>query len=449
MKLPVSYFKDNQETQIINDLQMDIGKISLVTNRFMLVVIVQIFGVFGAIVGLAIIDPWLLLIVVAVVPVKFFIVRYFAKRHEKLMDKFIKLYGVYHGLYGDMIGNVEILKLWNLRRKKLRKLAHAHKDILRNDIQQSVNDKISETLDTLVGFLMNVAIYIVGFIGIANGRLTLGGLFAFMAYSAQIINPVSMIAQVQYYIADIKPSLKRHIDFLEISTEEDGVRGKIEKVEAPNKIIFSNVTLQYGDKVAIDGLDLKLTKGERVAIVGDNGSGKSSLIQLLLRLETPSSGDIYFDDTNITDIRIDNYRDMFAVVRQDVNLFDGSIRENIDLMGNSTDAEILSVFGYWGIEDLLESLPDGLDTDVGQEGSKLSGGEKQKVTVVRAGLKEASILILDEATANYDKDAEQAFNKALESKMDYDYVIIVTHQQDVLDKVDRIISLDEGRVANS
>jgi ATP-binding cassette subfamily B protein len=446
MKLPVSYFKDNQETQIINNLQMDIGKVSLITDRFILMVIVQVFGILGAVVGLAIIDPGLLLIVLAVLPIKILVVRFFAKRHEKYMEKYIKLHSFYNALHGDIVSNMEILKLWNLRRRKLRNLTVAHKDILHNNIKISANDKISEILDILIGFILNIVIYVVGFIGIMNGRLTIGGLFAFMAYSSQIINPVSMLAQVQHYIADIKPSLKRHIEFLEIPEEEVDVRNKIDKIEVPEEIIFSNVSLKYSDKTAIDNINLRLLRGQMTAIVGENGSGKSSLIQLLLRLEEPTDGSIYFDDTKVDDFRVDNYRNLFAVIRQNVNLFAGSVRENVDPYGSSSDSKILSRFEFWGVKDLVYNLSEGLDTEIGQEGSKLSGGERQKLTAVRAGLKDAKILILDEATANYDKESEQLFNRTLNSKLEYDYVIIITHQEDVLDNVDRIIRIDEGRI---
>ena len=446
MKLPVSYFKENQEAQIINNLQMDIRKLSLITNRFMLMVIVQVFSIFGAIVGLAIIEPWLLLVVLMVLPIKFFIVWFFAKRHEKLMEKYIKLYGTFNALYSDMIGNVEVLKLWNLRRRKLRGLAHAKKDILHNEIKQSINDKASETLDTLVGFLMNITIYIIGFMAIVSGRLTIGGLFAFMAYSSQIVNPVSMLAHVQHYIADIKPSLKRHIEFLELFQEEEIVRDKIEKVEVPEEIYFSNVSLYYGDKIVIDRLDLKLLKGQKVAIVGENGSGKSSLIQMLLRLDSPTKGNIYFDNIKISDFRMDSYRDLFTVTRQNISLFNSSVRENVDFLSANTDDEIISEFKFWGIKEFIDKLPEGLDTIVGRDGSKLSGGEKQKITVVRASLKKANIIIFDEATANYDKESEQVFNEVLSSEIKYDYLIIVTHQKDILQKVDRIIRLEEGRI---
>lgn len=444
LKLPKSYFKENNETQIIGDLRVDIGKITQLADRFMFMSFTQVFGIIGSTVGLLLIDSLMLALVLLTIPLKLVVARYFARRHEKLISKLIEYYSIFGASLGDAVSNIEVMKLWNLRRSRLVRFTREQKDIIHTEIKISYNDKMNENVDSFISFVLNVAMYMVGFWGIASSRLTIGGLFAFMTYTTQIVGPITFLTRIRHHIADIKPSLKRYIDFLNL--QEEGSSGK-EGVSVPDKIVFDNVSLAYEDGVPrLNDVSFELVKGQKVAIVGENGSGKSSIINLLLRLCEPSSGAIRFGDQSIADFDIDKYRGLFSVVSQDVRLFNETVRKNVDPNYTKTNDEIISTFKQWGFADLLDELPDGLDTSVGNNGGKLSGGQRQKVSAVRAMLRGAKIIVLDEATSNYDSRSEEVFNKIVNESDGFDYIIAITHQKAMLDKVDRVIHIKDGTV---
>ena len=459
MKLPKSFFNEKNEAQLVSDIKTDIGKITMLTDKFVLMSLTQIFSITGSVVGLFIIDPFLLLAVLVIIPIKILVVRYFAKRYEKLAGALIKHFSTYGSLFGDTVKNIDILKLWNLRRRRLIKFTHSQRNVIKTQIDMEYNNKISENVDYFLNFILDIAIYVIGFWGMANSSLTIGGLFAFIAYAMNIIGPITFLTKIQHYFADIKPSLKRHIDFLNLAEEGQYKESSVENykrknetkrklpVTIPDRITFSNVSLSYEDnQLRLDKISFELNKGEKLAIVGGNGSGKSSFVKLLTRFYEPTSGEILFDGENISNFSIDEYRKLFAVISQDIRLFNETVRENIDPEQSKTDAEIITFFETLGFDGLLKELPDGLDTVVGSDGSKLSGGQAQKIVAVRAILKGAKILVLDEATSKYDSKSEEVFNEVLSTRFVFDYTIVITHQKAILDKMDRIIQLEGGRI---
>ena len=444
-RLPINYFKEHNESQIMSNLNYDIGKITRILDRPMFLSVAQIFNVIGGIIGLCIIDMRLLGLVILIIPIKVFVMRFFAKRREGLFAKAIPLLNNVAAWLGDTVGNIDVVKLWNLQSKKTSEYVKLKEAALNANIETQYNDKVSENIDYAVNFIFDLLIYIVGFGEIVRGCLTVGGLTAFASFSTQVINPISFVMQIRFYFSEIKPSIKRHAEFLELQ-EEDDVDSQQEKIQSPNKITFDHVSLKLSDTTIISDISLELKRGQMVAITGENGSGKSSLVNLLLRFYLPTEGKICFDGINIQDFSLKKYRDLFAVIRQDTKLFNLTIRENIDPLGKKSDEDIHELCNAWKFTQLIESLPEGFGTIVGKNGSKLSGGEGQKISAIRALLKDANILVIDEATSNYDVESEDIFNDFLSVCDSYDYIIIITHRNKILEKVDRIIQLENGVV---
>ena len=244
--------------------------------------------------------------------------------------------------------------------------------------------------------------------------------------------------------------MNRHIEFLELPEEasEAGLNS-LDLVTIPNKISFHNISFCVQNAKILSHVSFDLYRGEKVAIVGENGSGKSSLLNLLLRFYEPTEGAITFDGIDIRSLSLRNYRNCFSVVRQDIRLFNSTIQENIDPFGLADENDIKQLCQMCGSEFLLDKFPHGLKTETGKGGSKLSGGERQKISALRALLKDAKILIIDEGTSSYDTASENEFNKFLEASNGYDYVIVVTHRNEILKGMDRVIRIENGVIIAS
>ncbi|MBE6050328.1 MAG: ABC transporter ATP-binding protein [Clostridium sp.] len=212
-------------------------------------------------------------------------------------------------------------------------------------------------------------------------------------------------------------------------------------------IEFRNVKFSYSEKESIiKGLDFKINPGENVAIIGRNGAGKTTIINLILRFLTPTSGEILLDGKDINSIKLSDYRNLISMVSQEIYLFNKTIRENIMINSKKADAEMYSVVEKCGADKFIEEMPDKYESIVGERGSKLSGGERQKVAMARALLRESKILILDEATANYDIKAEQEINDVIRENYKDKTTIMITHRPDVLRQVDKVIVINDGQV---
>ena len=214
-------------------------------------------------------------------------------------------------------------------------------------------------------------------------------------------------------------------------------------------IRIENLTKKFGDVTALENVNLKMERGKIYGIVGRNGSGKSSILNLLLRLYEPDHGRILFDDTDISNIGLDEYRDLFGVMMQRAYLLNDTIRNNINIRGELSEQEIVQAAEIVLLKEYLAGLPDGMDTIVGYNGSKLSGGERQRIALARSLGKKCRILVLDEATANFDLKVEQSFHEYIRNTACYDFVFVVTHRLDVLKGMDRIFVFENGEIIES
>lgn len=239
-----------------------------------------------------------------------------------------------------------------------------------------------------------------------HGSLTIGAAFAFISYSGYVTGPVSALLNLKMYFARIIPSAKRLFQFLDMEVEEDTGTKILEK-NSP-KIEFKNVGFSYDKaRCILKDVNFFANSGEKIAIIGQNGSGKTTILNLLLRFYEPDQGAILVDGIDIRKIQLKDLRDLFAVVSQDPYLFLGGIEENINLSKKFNQQQISLAMKASGVSEFMRRMSDEDKKQIGQNGARLSGGEKQKIAVARALLKDAPIIILDEATANFDVESDQ------------------------------------------
>lgn len=440
LKLKPKYYKDNGFYKIVNDAMYDISTVLSITERNFLTFVVVLFKTGGACIALFILDWRLALCLVGLIPIKILINTYMAKRARTMSEKLMEQNKVYNSWFDDIISGITDIKLWNLNTIK----EQQYRNLIKQMNQYDKNLELLNTKNTAISiiiedFIIN-GLYIIGMFFITQSALTVGGLISFISFSGYMLTPVNIIMNLNIMLKRIAPSLESIEGFYGLEEELYLPPNNNCSIDRIITIEFRNVSLSLKGKQILENLTFKVNTGEKVAIVGDNGSGKTTILNLLLRFIEPTSGTIHVNGIPIEEIDIQQYRSLFSVVTQSIHLFHGSISENIFLDGkkdNLKQKRLEALFCY----DFISNLSEAESTNVGAEGTKLSGGEKQKLALLRALNKDAKILILDEATSNYDQKSELEFNALVNTCDSFDICILVSHKNDILHSVNKVIRI--------
>ena len=302
------------------------------------------------------------------------------------------------------------------------------------------------------------ATQLIGMVGVAvvlafalwqvqSGMLTLGEFVTFLAAMLLVLQPLKRLAGINTSIVGMSVAAESIFQTLDEPIEED--RGTVELQNVTGRVSFEHVSLRYpgADRDAVSDFCLDVHPGERIALVGLSGSGKTSVVNMIPRFWNPTGGRILIDGEDTQGVTLASLRSQIAIVSQDVVLFDGTIRENIAYaMPDASEEAVLQSVEAAALTDFVASLPQGLDTPVGEAGSRLSGGQKQRISIARAILRNTPILILDEATSALDSESEAAVKTAIEKLMEGRTTFIVAHRLSTIRNASRIVVMSEGIV---
>lgn len=446
----LSYFSSKNTTKIISNINTDVRQIASLFDSNTFYVLTSVFRITIGIIGLMYINVMLAVGVILVTPLRYIIVKFLSKKRKSIISNLIKNQEDYYGWYGDIVSGIKEVKSWGLESLKMNEFIKKQRPIMRQAIKLDyvrVANGFSETAFTQI---LTLLIYILGGIMILGDKLTIGMLFSFIIYSSYVTQPIFALMNIGYNFASIVPSAKRYFELIEM--EREGSIKKLTKLkpkEVLGKIEFKNVQFSYENKKdVLKNINFQINPGEKVAIIGSNGSGKTTIINLLLRFIEPISGQILLDGKNINSINLKNYRELISLVSQEVYLFNTTINDNVILNSKKSEKEMNSIFKEIGIDKFIEKLPNKVENVVGERGITLSGGERQKISMARALIRESKILILDEATSNCDVQSEIEINNIIKNGYKDRTIIVITHRPDVLEKVDKIILVDEGEIKN-
>lgn len=453
LKLKKSYFTNHNSADIITRTTMDVRVVSMIADRSILFVVSYILAIIGGILGLLLLNWKLAVVVIAAAPFKAILSVRMANLNERATEDNIRLTRKFSSWFGDVISGLKEIKLWNLQTEKEELLCAQQSEILKTSKKSVLYDSYSRAITSLLDGMVQCVLYIYGGYMLICGELTLGGVTAFISYSSYVLGPITSLMTVRYMFSSIKPSLTRLNEFFDLDEGESVCSHTIDQ-PSPEQPLSDVHVFEVRDLVFSHSKEPLLTevsftahKGEQIAIIGQNGSGKSTLIDLVLRFEKPESGKILIDGINALSFTDEQYWTMFSVVDQEPYFFQNTVRNNVDPKGAHSEAEIQRAFTLSGIMGFFQDRFKGdLNRMVHFDAGNLSGGERKKLAIARAILKDAPILIMDEAAADYDYESEQYLSSIISTQFKDKIVIYITHNYTYLDRFDKVYRIDKGKL---
>ena len=318
------------------------------------------------------------------------------------------------------------------------------------DTVDKISNKSSILDAGLLSFVMGLIPIstIIGMFFVINGSISMSNLISIMLYTDILVGPIFNLVFLNNILRESIVGFSRICKIFDVNPKIIDSKDCIELENVKGNIEFNNISFKYDDKYIFKNFNLKIKEGEYLALVGKSGVGKSTLCHLIPRLYDVSQGDVLIDGINIRKIKLKNLRENIGFVQQETFLFSKSILENIKLgKSSATKEEVIEAAKNAYAHDFIMNLPDGYDTEVGQNGTKLSGGQRQRIAIARAFLKNPPILIFDEATSNLDNESERFIQKSMEVLAKNRTFIVIAHRLSTVKNADRTIVLDESRIA--
>ncbi len=448
MCLPVSYFDRNQAGDIISRVSYDIDVITTSFSTDLVQIMTNVVTVAGSLIMMLLISPQLVLITLITVPLAVYYTRWMGRITKPLFSKRSAKYGEMNGYVEEMFSGHKTI------------LAYAHEDAVADDFDK-INSDAAEyfykaeyygmTIGPSVGFINNLGLSLIcmfGSILYLFQMVSLGQISSFVLYSRKFSGPINEIANIMNELYSALAAAERVFRLLNEAEEERDLEDAVVLTDVKGQVDISHVSFGYDPgRVILKDLNLAVKPGEMIAIVGPTGAGKTTIINLLMRFYDAGSGSIRLDGREMSHITRESLRKAYAMVLQDTWVFKGTVFENIAYgKEDATMEEVVQAAKAARIHSYIMRLPKGYQTVIGEDGGNISKGQKQMLTIARAFLYNAKILILDEATSNVDTTTEQQIQKAMRDLMADKTCFVIAHRLSTIQNADHILVLDHGDI---
>lgn len=367
------------------------------------------------------------------------------KKLSDLRNIYSNNMGKYTSKLKDMLSGFEVIKGFNVINKVADDFNSINENTEKSKYKFNVVSSFVEMLSWLFGSLLQASVMMVGVYLTIKGKLTVGEMIAAVQLMNFIVNPLVQSINLINKIKSTQNIANKMLKMMELPENSNTLSNKL---SFENKAAFKNISFSYTkEKPLLNNISLEFEKGKKYALVGTSGSGKSTLLKLFFGYYKNYTGTINIDDLELKNIEPDSIYELMCAIQQNVYLFDGTIRDNITLYKSYSDEEISKAVKLAELDKLVASLPNGLDTYVGENGCNLSGGEKQRISIARTVIKKTPIILLDEATSALDIETATSVEKTILS-LENSTPIVITHRlnEDILKKYDEIIVMKEGKI---
>ncbi len=447
--LPLKYFDTHETGDVLSRVTNDVDMIAQNLNNSLATLVTSITLFLGSIFMMFTTSPLLAITAIFSSLIGFVFMslilsrsqRYFSKRQEEL--------GKMNGYIEEMYSGHNIIKTYNGSNQVISSFNELNDQLFEANCKSQFLSGLMMPIMNFVGNLGYVAVCLVGALLVQKGLITFGVIIAFIIYVRLFTNPLSQIAQAMSSLQITAAAGERVFEFLdeeELSSEKHLTK-YLDKNKVKGEIEFKNVQFGYTEnRNIINNFSAKVYPGQKVAIVGPTGAGKTTMVNLLMKFYEINEGDILIDGVSIHDLTRENVHELFCMVLQDTWLFDGTIKENIRFnQENILDEEIWEACKVVGVDHFIKTLPGGLNAKIG-DNDMVSGGQKQLFTIARGSLEHAPFLILDEATSNVDTRTEELVSKAMDKLMKNRTSFIIAHRLSTIKNADLILVMNEGNI---
>jgi len=446
-KLPLKYFDQRTHGETLSRVTNDVDTIGNTLNQSLGMLISSTTMVIGVLIAMFVSKWQMALVAVTTVPVSLVLIVIVVGISQKFFSRQQRYLGELNGQIEEVFSGLNVVKAFNGEEKVLESFDKTNGELYKGAKMAQFLSGMMMPIMAFVANLAYVAICVVGGILLLNGKATPGDITSFFIYVRLFQNPLSQFAQVANSFQSAAAAAERVFEFLEEKeiADESEKSKKLESVKG--NVEFKNVRFGYNaDKTIIHDFSVSVKAGQKVAIVGPTGAGKTTLVNLLMRFYDVDSGDILIDGTSIYDMKREDVRSLFGMVLQDTWLFDGTVKENIRYnCENVTDEQIENACKAAGVHHFITTLPNGYDMRLDDQ-ANISGGQKQLLTIARAMIQNSPMLILDEATSSVDTRTEQLIQNAMDNLTAGRTSFVIAHRLSTIKNADLILVLRDGDI---
>ncbi|NLY36101.1 MAG: ABC transporter ATP-binding protein [Tissierellia bacterium] len=458
-KLPLGYYDTTTHGDVISRITNDVDAISSTLNQSMTQIITSITSLIGITIMMLSISWQMTLVSLGILPLSVIIIVVVVKKSQKFFKDQQRFLGSVNGHVEEMLGSHVVVKAFNGEEQSLEKFDEYNDALYHSAWKANFLSGLMMPIMGFVGNLGYVAICVLGGFFTINGKMTIGGIQAFIQYARQFNQPITQIANISNVLQQTAAAAERVFEFLEeeeqIPEEVDALSvtfgdadEKKNLVHIDGSVSFDHVSFGYEpDTMVIHDLSLKVLPGQKVAIVGPTGAGKTTIVKLLMRFYDVNSGAILIDGQDIRSFKRSELRSLFGMVLQDTWLFNGTIADNIRYSKlGASDEEVTEVAKAAQVDHFVRTLPDGYNMILNEESDNISQGQKQLLTIARAILADPKILILDEATSSVDTRTEVLIQRAMDNLMKDRTSFIIAHRLSTIRNADLILVMNNGDI---
>ena len=447
-KLPMNYFDTKTHGEVLSIITNDIDTLSMNLNQSITQIITSVCTIIGILIMMLSISWQMTLISLIILPIAGVLVKIIVTRSQKYFKAQQDYLGHVNGQVEEIYGGLNIVKVFNAEGKVDKEFEKANNTLYHSAWKSQFLSGLIHPVMNFIGNIGYVGVAVAGGYLAINGTITVGNIQSFIQYNRQFVQPINQIAQISSMLQSMAAAAERIFEFLEQPEEIDTAKGNIDTSKIEGNIVFDHVKFGYDpNKTIINDFNCSVKNGQKIAIVGPTGAGKSTMVKLLMRFYDVNSGAILIDGHNIKDFERGDLRKMFGMVLQDTWLFGGTVKDNIKYgKEDATDDEVIRAAKAAHVHHFIKTLPNGYNSLLNEESSNVSAGQKQLLTIARVILADPKILILDEATSSIDTRTEIQIQDAMDNLMKGRTSFIIAHRLSTIKNADLILVMNHGDI---